>query len=169
MEIREEIAEDYQAIFEINEAAFGRADEALLVEKLRARKAILHSLVAERHGELVGHALFSPIMIHGDNGVVTVVAGLGPIAVLPAYQKQGIGAALIDAGIRLCGEACYRLMIVLGHPGYYPRFGFQQAGLFDIACAYDVPGEAFMVLELEKGALDVVSGVAFYHPEFDGV
>ena len=169
MQIREEIIEDGPRIFEINEAAFGRPEEALLVDNLRDRKVILHSLVAEQNGELVGHALFSPVMIHGENGVVTVVAGLGPVAVLPANQKQGIGAALIDAGIRLCGEAGYRLMIVLGHPGYYPRFGFQQAGLFDIACTYDVPGEAFMVLELEKDALDAVSGVAHYHPEFDGV
>jgi putative acetyltransferase len=170
MEIREEIAEDFVAIYKVNEAAFGRPDEALLVDRLRESKAIIHSLVAEQNGELVGHALFSPVMIHGDSGVVTVVAGLGPVAVLPAFQKQGIGAALIDAGVDLCREAGYRAMIVLGYPSYYPRFGFQPADCLNISCAYDeVPDDAFMALELEEGALDAVSGVAHYHPEFDGV
>lgn len=170
MEIREEIAEDFAAIYEINEAAFGRSDEPLLVDRLRSRKAIIHSLVAERNGELVGHALFSPVMIHKDSGVVIVAAGLGPVAVLPAYQKQGIGSALITAGIEMCREAGYRAMIVLGHPNYYPRFGFQPASCFNISCAYDdVPDDAFMVLGLEEGALKTINGVAYYHPEFDGV
>ena len=169
MIIREEAAADIPVIFEINEAAFGRSYEALLVDRLRDRKAIIYSLVAEQDSRLVGHALFSPIMIQGENGMVTVACGLGPVAVVPASQKQGIGSVLIEAGIRLCREAGYSVMIVLGHPTYYPRFGFQPAGRFGISSAYDVPGEAFMVLELQEGALDAVSGVAHYHPEFDGV
>lgn len=169
MEIRREIAEDGPAIYKVNEAAFGRAEEALLVDRLRACKAIIHSMVAVRNGELVGHALFTAIMIQGDDRVVTVVAGLGPVAVLPAYQKQGIGSALVDAGIEFCRESGYRVMIVLGHPSYYPRFGFQPASRFDITCGYDVPDEAFMALELEEGALEMISGLARYHPEFDGV
>ena len=170
MEIREEIAEDFAAIYKVNETAFGRPDEALLVDRLRSRKAIIHSLAAERNGELVGHALFSPVMIHKDNGVVIVAAGLGPVAVLPAYQKQGIGSALTTVGIELCREAGYRAMIVLGHPSYYPRFGFQPASRFKISCAYDdVPDDAFMALGLKEGALDTINGVAHYHPEFDGV
>lgn len=170
MEIREEIAEDFAAIYEINEAAFGRPDESLLVVRLRSRKAIIHSLVAGLNGELIGHALFSPVMIHGDSGVVTVACGLGPVAVLPAYQKQGIGSALTTTGIELCREAGYRAMIVLGHPSYYPRFGFQPASRFNISCAYDdVPDDAFMALGLEEGALETINGMAHYHPEFDGV
>lgn len=167
--VREESAGDIPAVYRINEAAFGRSDEALLVDRLRARKAVIHSLVAEYENVLAGHALFSPVLIWQKSGVVAVVCGLGPVAVLPDRQKQGIGSALIEAGIVLCRKAGYPLMIVLGHPTYYPRFGFQPAGRFDISCAYDVPGDAFMALELQKGALEVISGVAHYHPEFDGV
>ena len=169
MEIRQETIEDIPQIFMINEAAFGRPDEALLIDRLRTRKAILHSLVAVKDEHPVGHALFSPILIQGDTGVVKVAAGLGPIAVLPDYQKQGIGGELINVGIHLCRKAGYRIMIVLGHPTYYPRFGFQPAGQSGISSTYDVPDEVFMALELEDGALKDVSGVAHYHPEFDGV
>jgi putative acetyltransferase len=169
MVIRKEIAEDIPAIFKINEAAFGRPEEALLVDRLRAKKGILFSLVAVHENRLVGHALFSPVLIQGENGVVIVVAGLGPIAVLPDTQDQGIGGALIKKGIDLCREVRYRAVIVLGHPSYYPRFGFQAAAQFGINCAYDVPDDAFMVLPLEKSALEGISGVAYYHPEFDDV
>lgn len=169
MKIREETAEDIPIIFEINAAAFGRPEEALLVDRLRAKKAIILSLVAVQENRLVGHALFSPVLIHRENGVVIVAAGLGPIAVLPENQDQGIGGALIKRGIDLCRGVRYRAMIVLGHPNYYPRFGFQAARQFGITCTYDVPDDAFMVLPLEKGALEGISGVASYHPEFDGV
>jgi putative acetyltransferase len=167
--IREEITEDIPEIFEINEAAFGRPQEALLVDRMRARKAILYSLVAMRDSRLVGHALFSPILIYGHNGVVKVVAGLGPVAVLPSYQKQGIGGELINAGIEMCREAGYPAIIVLGHPDYYPHFGFQPAATFGISSTYDVPDDAFMVLALANGVGGDLSGVAHYHPEFDGV
>ena len=167
--IREESPEDIPAVYRINEAAFGRSHEALLVKRLRDRKAIIHSLVAEEEGELIGHVLFSPIMIQGESGVVVVACALGPVAVLPEKQKEGVGSMLIEAGIKLCHRAGYAAMFVLGHPSYYPRFGFRPAGQFGISCAYKVPEEAFMVLELQEGALQGVSGVAHYHPEFDGV
>jgi putative acetyltransferase len=167
--IREEIAEDIPGIFEINEAAFGRPEEALLVDRLRARKAFIYSLVAVQDGQLVGHALISPILIQSDTGVVIVVAGLGPVAIRPSYQKQGIGGELITTGIELCREASYSAIVVLGHPDYYPRFGFQPAARFGISSPYDVPDDAFMVLELEKGVIGELNGVARYHPEFDGV
>jgi putative acetyltransferase len=169
MMIRKEKAKDIPGIFKINEAAFGRPEEALLVDRLRAMKAIIHSLVAMKDGRLVGHALFSPILIHRDNGVVTVVVGLGPVAVLPHFQKQGIGGELIEAGIELCREARYQAMIVLGHPDYYPRFGFQPSVRFGISSTYDVPDDAFMVLRLDSGFISELYGVAHYHPEFDGV
>ncbi|MFN2122743.1 MAG: GNAT family N-acetyltransferase, partial [Candidatus Promineifilaceae bacterium] len=167
--IREEITEDIPEIFEINEATFGRSEEAILVDRLRAKKAVLHSLVAVQDRRLVGHALFSPILIHGHNGVVKVVAALGPVAVLPSYQKQGIGGELINTGIEMCREAGYQAIIVLGHPDYYPRFGFQSAAPFGISSTYDVPDDAFMVLVLDPDALNELKGVAHYHPEFDGV
>ncbi len=169
MEIRAERPEDISGIFEVNEAAFGRPDEALLVDRLRARKAIVLSLVAVEDGKVVGHVLFSPVLVHNNSGVVHVLTGLGPVAVLPARQNQGIGSLLIKSGIKSCRAAGYRALIVLGHPNYYPRFGFRPAGPQAISCAYDVPEEAFMVLELEAGALEQIGGVAHYHPEFDGV
>jgi putative acetyltransferase len=167
--IRQESAADIPQIFAINQAAFGRPDEALLVDRLRARKAFIYSLVAVQDGTVAGHALFSPMMIQEKSGTVSVVCALGPVAVLPGGQNQGIGSALIEAGIERCRKAGYPLMIVLGHPDYYPHFGFKPAADFNIVSAYDVPREAFMVLELQKGALNRVSGVAHYHPEFDGV
>ncbi len=170
MEIREEIEQDIPLIFEINDAAFGRSDEALLVDRLRAVKAIICSLIAIRDGQPLGHALFTPLLLHNESGVVAVLAALGPVAVLPAYQRQGIGQALIDQGIRMCRDSRYRAMLVLGHPSYYPRFGFRPASRFNIFSAYeDVPDDAFMALELEEGALETLSGVAHYHPQFDGV
>jgi putative acetyltransferase len=167
--IREESPEDIPAIYRINETAFGRPHEALLVNRLREQKAIIHSLVAEEQGELIGHVLFSPIMVHSESGVVVVACALGPVAVLPEKQKEGIGSMLIEAGIKLCLRAGYPAMFVLGHPSYYPRLGFRPASQFGISCAYEVPEEAFMALELQYAALQGVSGVAHYHSEFDGV
>jgi putative acetyltransferase len=96
--------------------------------------------------------------------------GLAPIAVLPDLQRQGIGKALIEAGIdkiRVSGEP---FVIVLGHPGYYPRFGFIPASRFEIRCEYDgVPDEAFMILVFNNDALEGISGVAKYRPEFADV
>jgi len=167
--IREESSEDIPAIYRINQAAFGRPQEALLVDRLRKEKAIIHSLVAEEKGELIGHVLFSPIMVQSESGVVVVACALGPVAVLPDRQKEGIGSMLIEAGINLCRRAGYPAMFVLGHPSYYPRFGFRPASHFDTSCAYAVPEEAFMALELQEAALNSVSGVVHYHSEFNDV
>ena len=147
----------------------GRPEEARLVDTLRAHRAVIHSLVARLNGPIAGHALFTPILIHRNSGIITVAAALGPVAVLPSAQKQGIGTALITAGIALCRAARYPLLIVLGHPDYYPRFGFQPAASYGITSSYDVPEDAFMVLELQEGALASGSGVAYYHTAFDGV
>jgi putative acetyltransferase len=169
MEIRAETTKDIPQIYRINEAAFGRSEEALLVDRLRARKAIIHSLVAQKDGRIVGHALFSPVLIKGDTDIITVVAGLGPVAVLPFFQRQGVGGKLIEAGTQRCRVAGYQAIIVLGHSSYYPRFGFQPAAEYRIYCAYEVPADAFMVLELQEKALDKLSGMAYYNPEFDGI
>lgn len=169
MVIREEIPRDVPAITYINQEAFARDAEAKLVEKLRQNGNITLSLVAVIDEQLVGHVLFTPMSIISAAGVSTPVVGLGPVAVLPDYQRQGIGSHLCQKGIKICQEAGHQAVLVLGHPSYYPRFGFQQAALFGITCAYDVPGEVFMALELQDGALSQVSGVAAYQPEFDGV
>lgn len=168
MEIRQETAADFSAIYSVNERAFDRLDEADLVDKLRAGNKITLSLVAEENGRIVGHILFSPMTIETGNGSYPAV-GLGPVAVLPEMQRQGIGARLIKAGLEMCREKGETAVIVLGHSEYYPRFGFVPASQFGIHSTYDVPNEVFMALELQEGALNGRAGVAHYQPEFDGV
>lgn len=168
MIIRQEIPADTSAIYSVNEQAFGRPDEANLVDKLRAGSKITLSLVAVDNGRIAGHALFTPMTLETESGSYAIV-GLGPVAVLPEVQRQGIGSRLIEAGLDLCRERGETAVIVLGHPEYYPRFGFVRASQFGIRSSYDVPDEAFMALELQDGGLNGRAGVAYYQPEFDGV
>ncbi len=167
--IKEETPGDISAIDRVNELAFKRRDEAELVAALRRGQKISFSLVAVQDEQIVGHILFSPMRIISESGTVYPAVGIGPAAVLPAYQRQGIGARLIEKGLAKCRTEGHRIVLVLGHPTYYPRFGFQPAGQFGIKCAYDVPDEAFMALALESAVLSEVSGTAYYEPEFDGV
>ena len=166
--IRPETSEDATAIRHLNEEAFGSTVEADLVEKLRSRQAFTLSLVATYMDKVVGHILFSPVTIESESLSFTAL-GLGPMAVLPSYQKKGIGSQLIRAGIKRCRQAGHEVVVVLGHPDYYPRFGFVQASTYSIKCEYSVPTEAFMVLELRKGALAERSGIVKYQPEFEGI
>jgi len=161
--------QDTTAITRINDEAFAGSSEGRLVETLRRNGKITLSLVALLNEQLVGHILFSPMQIISPAGETYEVIGLGPVAVLPEKQQQGIGSALCQKGLAICREAGHGAVLVLGHPTYYPRFGFQAAALLQISCAYDVPADAFMALELQEGALDGVTGVAHYQPEFDGV
>lgn len=163
--IREEVGPDAVAVYRVNLAAFDRPEEAGLVDALRRRGAFICSLVAELDGAIVGHILFTPATIETDGGAI-VVAALGPLAVSPEYQKQGIGGRLVQAGLNRCREAGYRIVIVLGHPAYYPRFGFQPARPLGIRWEHEAPVEAFMVAELVPGALEGVRGIARYQPEF---
>lgn len=167
--IRKEKPHDEAAITRINNEAFDGPAEARLVKELRQNEKIALSLVALVDEQLAGHILFSPMEIISATGETTPVIGLGPAAVLPEYQQQGIGSALCQTGLKMCREAGHEAVLVLGHPAYYPRFGFQPAAKFDITCSYDVPADAFMALELKEGALAQLSGVAHYQPEFDTV
>jgi len=127
--IREELPEDAPAVRTINEQAFGQPEEANIVEKIRANCPGVLSPVALDEGEIVGHILFSPATIETDQGLVEGM-GLAPMAVQPGRQRQGIGSALVKRGIDLLAERSCPFVIVLGHPEYYPRFGFERA------CAY---------------------------------
>lgn len=164
--IRPEEARDTDAIHRLNEQAFGQTEEAELVDKLRRSGVPLISLVAEKDGQLVGHILFSPVTLGGSK---LRGAGLGPLAVMPEHQRLGIGAQLVKSGLEVCRKAGYDFVIVLGHPAYYPRFGFRPASKYDLKCEFEAPDEAFMALELRPGALAGASGVAHYPPEFAGV
>ncbi|HOJ56069.1 MAG TPA: N-acetyltransferase [Phycisphaerae bacterium] len=178
--IRLELPNDYPAVHKVNRQAFGRTNEADLVEVLRRNQACI-SLVAEREGAIVGHILFSPVSIqprgrrlfHRSAAETSRPPfrpmGLGPLAVLPAYQRQGIGSELVRAGLDACRENGCGAVVVLGHPDFYPRFGFVPARTFLLSCEYDVPDPVFMALELHRGALGGAGGVVKYAPEFAGV
>jgi putative acetyltransferase len=162
--IRPEREEDRAAVRAVHEAAFPTDVEARLVDALRAGGNALVSLVAEVQGRVVGHVLFSPVSVEPALPGVAG-AGLAPVAVLPAYQRQGIGARLIESGIAACRELGLGFVVVLGDPGYYQRFGFTRAGAFGLGNEYGVD-EEFMALELRPGCLSGACGVVRYSAEF---
>ncbi|MEG4120500.1 N-acetyltransferase [Microcoleus sp. N9_B4] len=165
MYIRTEKPEDVEAVRNINILAFGRENEANLVDKLRGI-ASTFSFVALQSDRIVGHIFFSPVVVEGKCSRNLSILGLAPVAVLPNYQRQGIGTLLIREGLKECGRSGFQAVFVLGHPDFYPRFGFIPASRKSLGCEYDVPDEAFMVLELESGALQDSSGTVKYRSEF---
>jgi putative acetyltransferase len=165
--IREEEPQDIEAVAQVNLQAFGQLTEAGIVDSLRKNCPGLLSLVALQEEQVVGHILFSPVEIEGEEKSVQGM-GLGPVAVLPALQRQGIGSMLIARGLHILGGQCCAFVIVLGHPEYYPRFGFEPASLHGICSQWaGVPDEAFMILTLDRAAMADASGVARYQKEFD--
>src|SRR5204862_4826498 len=160
-EIREELPRDVVAVRDVNRQAFGRSDESDIVDALRANGAALLSLVATLDDRVVGHAMYSPAVVSDVAG-----AALGPVAVLPDCQRQGIGRSLIETGNRTIKEQACPFIIVLGHTTYYPRFGFRPASSYGITCEWDVPDNVFMVLVLNDSVMQGVAGVAKYRPEF---
>jgi putative acetyltransferase len=163
--IRPECPNDYPKIRQSNIEAFDTEAEANLVDMLRNSGIPLISLVAEINNEVVGHILFSPVTLENNNPDVSI-AGLAPMAVLPEYQKKGIGAMLIKEGLEHCKKTGYVAVVVLGHPEYYPRFGFTPSMRYGIQSEYDVPDEVFMIKELNEGALDNRRGTIKYHELF---
>jgi putative acetyltransferase len=164
--IRQETPADHDAIREVNRLAFGREDEASLVETLREGGYARFSLVAEEGGQVVGHILFSDLPIVTPHWTVEALA-LAPMAVIPSRQRQGIGSLLAREGLRVCRESGHRIVVVLGHPEFYPRFGF-SAGLAE-RLRSPFSGPAFMAIELVPGALEGVEGEVRYPPPFEGV
>jgi len=166
IEIREEQRLDITSIRELNIKAFGQIQEADIVDQLRPSCNDLLSLVAVLENQVVGHILFSPATIEGQGRNVSGMA-LAPMAVLPEYQRQGIGSELVRAGIsKLKNKQC-PFVLVLGHVEYYPRFGFEPASLYGILSEWEVPDEVFMILVLNEAEMKGVSGVAKYRQEFD--
>jgi putative acetyltransferase len=164
--LRSEAPADHAAVHDINVTAFGGEVEARLVALLREQAQPLVSLVAEESGTLVGHIMFSPVSLQG---FTELMMGLAPMAVTPACQRQGIGSALVRAGIDRCREIGVAAIVVLGHPDFYPRFGFLPAARFGLICEYDVPAQAFMAIELGPHALRDAAGIVSYHPAFAGL
>ena len=162
--IRPETAADQEAIRHVNRLAFGQDDEARLVDALRDGGYVRASFVAEQAGEVVGHILFSDLPIITDAGTVPALA-LARMAVLPELQRQGIGSALVRRGLDECRQQGHKIVVVVGHPNFYPRFGFSS----ELASALASPfggRDSWMALELVPGALDGVAGRVQYPPPF---
>jgi putative acetyltransferase len=165
-EIRQEQPEDITAIRMINELAFGRPEEADIVDKLRENCSDTLSLVAVQEGQIIGHIFFSPVVIENDEKEIHGM-GLAPIAVIPDYQRKGVGSMLVKAGIEKIKQTLCPFIITLGHPEFYPCFGFERASIYGIKSQWEVPDEAFMILILDTEVMSDVSGTASYREEFN--
>jgi len=164
VEIREEAPGDVAAVRRVQRLAFESEDEPRIVDDLRSAGGLLLSLVAVQDGVVVGHIAFSVVRLDIASGAADAV-GLGPVAVLPERQRRGIGAGLVEEGLTRLRNAGHGVCFVLGHASYYPRFGFAPAHQRGYRWEQDAPPEAFMLLELERGALPAGPGVVRYRPE----
>jgi putative acetyltransferase len=161
--IRQPHASEREAILAVHRAAFGRDDEARLVQQLHAAGRNSAEWLAEQDGDIIAHVLFSPIRIeHGDDGKSL---GLAPMAVVPTWQRRGVGAQLIHAALQALRSTDFRSIVVLGDPGYYGRFGFVPASNHGLHDTYG-GGDAFMILTLRDGTLTGYCGQVDYAPEF---
>ena len=167
MLIRPEVESDHAAVRAVNMEAFETAAESKLVDQLRERVSTFISLVAEEDESIVGHIFFSPVRMPERDDVNMM--GLAPMAIRPEFQRKGIGSALVTRGIDECLQIGCEAVVVLGHPQFYSRFGFQSASRFQITSEYDVPDEYFMAKEIVPDALKGVSGVVKYHEAFGGI
>lgn len=163
MQIRNERSADWPQVNALLNAAFPTAAEAQLVARLRGSASPLVALVAEEHNVVIGYILFTPVTLESTT---QHLMGLAPLAVLPARQQQGIGTALVHAGLRQCRLSGVNAVFVLGHADYYPRFGFTPTAAYGIRSDYDVPAENFMMLQLNSKQNPLPHGAIHYHPEF---
>lgn len=167
MKIRAEEPRDHEAVRAVNLAAFDTPAEAGLVDALRRQALPIISLVAQLGDRIVGHILFSPVVLTGHPDLQMM--GLAPMAVLPQFQRQGVGSLLVEEGLVRCRQLEICAVAVLGHPLYYPRFGFIPSTRFGIVSEYEVPEEVFMILELEPGVLAERGGTIQYHSTFGDI
>jgi putative acetyltransferase len=163
--VRPERGHDHPAVRAIHARAFGREDEARLVDRLRGAVDPQVSLVALIDGRVVGHIFLAPVAIRGEGGETDAFA-LAPLGVDPDFQNRGVGSALVRAGLEAAGDLGERVIFVLGEPAFYGRFGFEPASGRGLRFPSPVPEEAFMVLELEAGALEGRRGEVIYPAAF---
>jgi putative acetyltransferase len=168
--LRQETEHDREKVYKLTARAFGQESESKLVERLRLGDSFVRelSIVAEVDGDIVGHLLFSNILIEGPTEQYESLA-LAPMAVDPMLQRRGIGTRLVEYGLEKSRALGFSSVIVLGHKDYYPRFGFTRASAWGIRCPFEVPDEAFMAIELVPGSLIDKAGVVVYPEEFDEV
>jgi putative acetyltransferase len=161
--IRRETPGEEPAIGEVNRLAFGQEDEARLVDELRDGGYARMSLIAEEDDQVIGHILFSALPIITSQSEIEALT-LAPLAVVPNRRRNGVGSLLVGAGLRTCRVAGHRIVVVLGHPEVYPRFGFSAKRAERLKAPFS--GPAFMALELVPGALENVEGEVRYPPPF---
>ena len=167
MLIRAEKECDRDTVHAVNMSAFETRFEADLVDALRQQAQPVVSLVAEENGEVIGHIMFSPVFLSDHPNLK--VMGLAPMAVAPAHQRKGTGSAFVRAGLDQCRKLDFVAVVVLGHPEYYPRFGFSPSSQFDIDSEYDVPEDVFMAMELQPEGLRGKTGIVRYHRAFSNL
>ncbi len=172
MKIRREEIKDFNAIEKVIREAFSglsisRQDEHKLVKRLRQTKEYIPelSLVSEVEGEIIGHILLTRVKITNDDQSIDGLA-LAPVSVLPAHQNSGVGKGLINKSLESAASLGFEIVVVLGHSGYYPKFGFEVASKWNIKSPFEVPDELFMVKELKKGCLENIQGMVNYSPAF---
>ena len=166
IEIRREGPSDVSQVRHVNELAFQGSTEANVIDRLRETCPDFNSYVAVADGRIVGHVLFTPAWLESPYGRIYGM-GLAPLAVLPNFQNQGIGGKLIWDGLFKMQEAGWPFVIVLGHPRYYPRFGFEIASKYGVRCEYnDVPDEAFMITVFDQSVMPAHGAVAHFAPEW---
>jgi Predicted acetyltransferase len=165
--IRTEKENDHKPIYDVNKLAFQQEDESKLIEKIRKGENFIPklSIVAEIDNRIVGHILFSKIKIIGDSDYESLA--LAPMAVIPEFQRRGVGSELIKNGLDKAKKLGFDSIIVLGHKEYYPKFGFQRASKWGIKCPFEVPDEVFMAIELTEKALEGKAGTVEYPDEFN--
>lgn len=163
--IHQEQQHDRKAVWKLNRISFGSETEANLVNDLRTDGFVSVSHVAECDGRIVGHILFSRLQIMTAVEAVEAVS-LAPMCVHPDFQRQGIGSQLVNAGLEACRKQGHKVVVVLGHSDFYPRFGFSA----ELAKRLESPfggGDVWMALELVPGSLDGIKGRVEYPPPFD--
>jgi putative acetyltransferase len=163
--VRPESRTDQSTVRLIHIVAFPSSSEALLVDDLRILSRSFISLVAEAGSSVVGHILFSPATLTGHSNLNLMA--LAPMAVLPEWQRRGVGTQLVLEGLAACRERGVQACVVIGHPDYYSRFGFQPAANFGLSSGFDVSEEFFMAMELVPDALQGRGGQVRYHPLFE--
>ncbi|MBY0495707.1 MAG: N-acetyltransferase [Cyanobacteria bacterium] len=164
IEIRDEQRDDVDAVRDVNRQAFGHEQEGRIIDALRERGGVVLSLVAVTNGTIVGHIMFSPATVGPVLG-----AALGPMAVAPGNQRKGIGTQLVARGVEQLRNRGCPFIVVIGHPAFYARFGFQSAPAQALTCAWDVPAAAFMVNVLHPDSAGRLQGSVEYRTEFSTV
>ena len=164
IQIRSETDDDKTAVYDINAAAFPTDTEARLVDALRESASEYISQVAVEDKNVVGHIMFTPVTLELFEDLRLM--GLAPMAVSPSLQRGGIGSELVKTGLLRCTESDVGAVAVLGHPQYYPRFGFRPASQWGIKSEYEVPEEVFMMMELSPGYLQGYQGIIRYDAAF---